>query len=68
MTERLAARGVNALPIIYPAVPMKAARLRYFITSEHTAEQIIEAVRITAEELKVVNSLGGILRRAPSAV
>ncbi|MDZ4843448.1 MAG: aminotransferase class I/II-fold pyridoxal phosphate-dependent enzyme [Hyphomicrobium aestuarii] len=68
MTERLAARGVNALPIIYPAVPMKAARLRYFITSEHTAEQIIEAVRITAEELKVVNSLGGILRRAPAVV
>ncbi len=68
MTERLCARGVNALPIIYPAVPMKAARLRFFITSEHTAEQITEAVRITAEELKVVNSLGGVLRRTPAQV
>lgn len=68
MTERLCARGVNALPIIYPAVPMKAARLRYFITSEHTAEQIVEAVRVTAEELKVVNSLGGVLRRTPQHV
>lgn len=67
LTERLAARGVNALPIVYPAVPMKAARLRFFITSEHTAEQIIEAVRITKEELKVVNSLGGVLRRTPAA-
>jgi 8-amino-7-oxononanoate synthase len=68
MTERLGARGVNALPIVYPAVPMKAARLRYFITSEHTSEQIVEAVRITKEELKVVNSLGGVLRRTPAAV
>jgi 7-keto-8-aminopelargonate synthetase-like enzyme len=67
LTERLVARGVNALPIVYPAVPMKAARLRYFITSEHTAEQIVDAVRITNEELKVVNSLGGVLRRTPTA-
>jgi 8-amino-7-oxononanoate synthase len=67
MTERLLARGVNALPIMYPAVPMKAARLRFFITSEHTAEQIHEAVRITKEELAVVNSLGGVFKRTPKA-
>ena len=28
LTERLLQRGINALPIIHPAVPMKAARLR----------------------------------------
>ena len=67
MTERLLARGVNALPIMYPAVPMKAARLRFFITSEHTAAQIKLAVKVTKEELKVVSSLGGVFKRTPKA-
>jgi len=52
ITDRMLARGVNVLPIIYPAVPLKAARLRFFVTSEHTPEQIRTAVRITAEELR----------------
>ena len=65
MTERLLARGVNALPIIYPAVPMKAARLRFFITSEHTPAQIKKTVRIVKEELKIVSSLGGVFKRTP---
>ena len=45
------ARGLNVLPIIYPAVPIKAARLRFFLTSEHTPAQIREAVRTMREEL-----------------
>ena len=65
MTERLLGRGVNVLPIMYPAVPMKAARLRFFITSEHTPEQIKKAVRIVKEELKIVSSLGGVFKRTP---
>ena len=52
ITDRMLARGVNVLPIIYPAVPLKAARLRFFVTSEHTPEQVRTAVRITAEELR----------------
>jgi 7-keto-8-aminopelargonate synthetase-like enzyme len=51
MAERLLARGLNVLPIIYPAVPIKAARLRFFLTSEHTPAQIREAVRTMREEL-----------------
>lgn len=54
MTERLQLRGVNALPIIAPAVPMKSARLRFFITADHTSAHISEAVRITHEELSGV--------------
>ena len=46
------ARGINVLPIIYPAVPLKAARLRFFITASHTPEQIQSAVAIAAEELR----------------
>ena len=52
MTDRMLARGINVLPIIYPAVPVKAARLRFFITSEHTPEQIESTVAIAAEELR----------------
>jgi 8-amino-7-oxononanoate synthase len=51
MAERLLARGLNVLPIIYPAVPIKAARLRFFLTSEHTPAQIREAVQTMREEL-----------------
>ena len=54
LTERLLDRGVNVLPIIYPAVPLKASRFRYFITSEHTPTQIRSAVQIMREELSSV--------------
>jgi 8-amino-7-oxononanoate synthase len=52
LTERLLARGVNVLPIIFPAVPLKAARLRFFITSEHTPAQFRNIVRLLREELE----------------
>ena len=51
MADRLLARGLNVLPIIYPAVPIKAARLRFFLTSEHTPAQIRDAVQTMREEL-----------------
>lgn len=52
LTERLLGRGINALPIMYPAVPLKAARIRFFITSEHTEKQICETVLIVKHELE----------------
>jgi 7-keto-8-aminopelargonate synthetase-like enzyme len=52
LSNDLLAAGVNALPIIHPAVPEGQARLRFFITSEHTPEQIEEAVRQTADCLE----------------
>ncbi len=51
LTERLFEAGINALPIIHPAVPMQAARLRFFLSSEHTAAQIETAVAATRREL-----------------
>ena len=51
LTDRIFKRGVNALPIIYPAVPLKSDRVRFFITSEHTQEQLSYAARVTREEL-----------------
>jgi 8-amino-7-oxononanoate synthase len=42
--------GIHAQPILYPAGPEKSARLRFFINSGHTEEQIMEAVRVLREE------------------
>jgi hypothetical protein len=51
LSHQLRGRGINVQPILYPAVEERAARLRFFITSTHTAEQIRRTVRATAEEL-----------------
>ena len=51
LAERLFDRGINTIPVTYPAVPMRAARLRFFLTSDHTAAQVKEAVRVTREEI-----------------
>lgn len=58
LTQLLLRRGVNALPIIYPAVPLKADRVRFFITSEHTHEQLSKTARIVHEELELVRNKG----------
>ena len=49
--QRLFERGINASPIFSPGVPINAARLRYFVTSEHTADEIRTTVRATKEAL-----------------
>jgi 7-keto-8-aminopelargonate synthetase-like enzyme len=51
LSQAMFARGVNVQPIIHPAVEESAARLRFFITALHTAEQIRYTVRVLAEEL-----------------
>jgi 8-amino-7-oxononanoate synthase len=38
--QLLFARGINVQPIIYPAVAEKAARLRFFLSSEHIEADI----------------------------
>lgn len=68
LTANLDQRGFNVLPIIFPAVPMKAARLRFFITSSHTPEQIRRAVRVTAEEIVSVAKKQSLVERAALAV
>ena len=49
-------RGVNVQPILYPAVPERAARLRFFLTAAHSEEQIRETVRILLAESRQVAS------------
>jgi 8-amino-7-oxononanoate synthase len=51
LSNDLLEAGVNVLPIIHPAVPEGLARLRFFITSGHTEDQIRRAVELTASIL-----------------
>ena len=49
ISQVLFERGINVQPMISPAVPNDEARLRFFVSSEHTDEQLREAVRATAD-------------------
>jgi len=51
LSNRLLNHGLYVTPIIFPAVGAKQGRLRFFITSRHTQEQIEAAVDLTAQEL-----------------
>jgi len=49
-------------PILYPAVEESAARLRFFITSRHTPDQIRRTVTAMQEELAKIDP--GYVRRS----
>jgi 8-amino-7-oxononanoate synthase len=44
-------RGINVQPILHPAVPEHSARLRFFITTNHSEAQILDTVSALADEL-----------------
>lgn len=44
-------RGINVQPILHPTVPEHAARLRFFITTNHSKTQVRGAVDAIADEL-----------------
>ena len=44
-------RGINVQPIFYPAVQEGMARLRFFICSSHTKEQIEKTIDVLVEEI-----------------
>jgi 7-keto-8-aminopelargonate synthetase-like enzyme len=50
LAQAMFRRGVNVQPILYPAVPERAARLRFFLTAEHSEAQLRETVGILLEE------------------
>jgi len=52
LSGALAKRGINAQPILHPAVPEKAARVRFFVSCLHTPEHIADTVAIVAQELQ----------------
>jgi 7-keto-8-aminopelargonate synthetase-like enzyme len=61
LSHRLVARGYNVVPIIFPGVAENQSRLRFFMTSRHTADHIAGVLDAVAEELPEI-------RKAPSFV
>jgi 8-amino-7-oxononanoate synthase len=54
LSKRLFDQGVDVQPIVRPAVSASTARLRFFITANHTEEQIRATLPLVARELKAV--------------
>ncbi len=68
LSQALNGRGINVQPIVHPAVEEHAARLRFFITSCHTEEQIRYTVAALAEELGKIDPAHGEVRGANGAL
>jgi 8-amino-7-oxononanoate synthase len=56
LAQAMFRRGVNVQPILYPAVPERAARLRFFVTAAHSEEHIRDTVAMLLEESRQVAS------------
>ncbi len=48
--------GINVQPIIYPAVPERSARLRFFLSAAHEPERIVHVVETTASVLSKIGA------------
>jgi 8-amino-7-oxononanoate synthase/acyl carrier protein len=55
LSESLFENNINAQPILYPAVPDKEARIRIFMTAEHTEEQVRESVEVITREWHLIS-------------
>jgi 8-amino-7-oxononanoate synthase len=44
LSQALFDRGINVQPILYPAVPDSSARLRFFLSTDHTQAQLHETI------------------------
>jgi 8-amino-7-oxononanoate synthase len=57
VSDLLFHRGINVQPILRPAVPERSARLRFFLSSLHTPEQICTAVAETKQAIIEVDRM-----------
>jgi len=59
LSGRLAAalmhRGVQVPPMVYPSVEEGSARLRFFLSSDHTEAQLRAAIERTSQELATLS-------------
>jgi 7-keto-8-aminopelargonate synthetase-like enzyme len=56
VSDALTRRGINASPILFPAVPEHAARLRLFVPSYLSEERIRFTVKVLVEELQLLDA------------
>jgi 8-amino-7-oxononanoate synthase len=52
LSDALMNRGINVQPVLYPAVEEHLARLRFFVSSSHSEDQLALTARAVSEELE----------------
>jgi 8-amino-7-oxononanoate synthase len=55
LSNALLRRGINVNPILYPAVPEDKARLRFFVTSCHSEDQLRYTLKALVEEQELLS-------------
>ena len=68
LSQALLRQGIDALPMVYPAVPDNSARLRFFVNCTHTPEQIRFALDVVAPELEALQKVDNEKQRAASSL
>jgi len=56
LSQRLQDEGINVQPIVYPAVPDDASRLRFFLSSTHSTEQLTHTADRIASLLDTIRA------------
>lgn len=51
LSQALVNQGINVMPMVYPAAPENAARLRFFLNCTHTEKQIRFTIKTVVQEL-----------------
>ena len=54
LSQALFENGINAQPILYPAVADNEARVRIFMTASHTEEQIRHSVEVISQQWRAI--------------
>jgi len=58
LSDALKRREINVQPILHPVVEEAAARLRFFLSSTHSEEELLLAANVLAEELSRLRKAG----------
>ncbi|MEL7369888.1 MAG: hypothetical protein AAFN74_13300, partial [Myxococcota bacterium] len=59
LSAALAKKKINVQPIVYPAVEDDAARLRFFISSTHTEQQLEYTAETLVKTLQEIRNTNG---------
>jgi 7-keto-8-aminopelargonate synthetase-like enzyme len=57
LSELLFDAGINVQPMVAPSVPEGQARLRFFIASTHTEEELQTAIRALTQSLELTSRM-----------
>ena len=61
LSIKLFEKGICSYPMLYPIVPRDKSRLRFFINTEHTMEQMDYTIQTIADCLKVAPASKGVM-------